>query len=78
MALMLFFVVAGSSSCAAYEAPCGNGVCIPQSWFCDGVGDCSDRSDEDNSTCSMHTFLFLLSKDENNTLFDCIEAPLSP
>ena len=30
---------------------CALGECIPQSWMCDGVDNCGDRSDEDNTEC---------------------------
>lgn len=77
---MLSVVIAGAPSCASYERRCHNGVCIPQSWFCDGVADCSDRSDEDNSTCRMHRFICIHTFyfDESNTAIDNIEAPRSP
>jgi hypothetical protein len=30
---------------------CSDDKCIPAIWKCDGVGDCSDRSDEDPHIC---------------------------
>ncbi|XP_070199995.1 low-density lipoprotein receptor-related protein 4-like isoform X2 [Littorina saxatilis] len=42
-------------SCPARRFSCGNCVCIPLQWVCDGDDDCEDRSDE-TTTCSVpHT-----------------------
>ena len=38
-------------SCPARLFSCGNCVCIPMQWVCDGDDDCEDRSDE-TTTCS--------------------------
>ena len=40
---------------------CTNEACIPISWACDGVNDCGDRSDENDTTCNtgiLHYFNF--------------------
>uniref|UniRef100_W5N103 Low-density lipoprotein receptor-related protein 2 n=1 Tax=Lepisosteus oculatus TaxID=7918 RepID=W5N103_LEPOC len=37
-------------SCGAYSFPCDEGRCIPNSYRCDGIQDCHDKSDEANCT----------------------------
>ncbi|XP_050682975.1 basement membrane-specific heparan sulfate proteoglycan core protein isoform X5 [Leptidea sinapis] len=47
-------------SCAAHEATCGNGQCIPKTALCNGINECSDGSDEDacqiNGKCEPNQF----------------------
>ncbi|XP_066271278.1 suppressor of tumorigenicity 14 protein homolog [Branchiostoma lanceolatum] len=44
-------LVANVSACSN-EFQCGNGLCKPTSWVCDGEDDCGDNTDEINCTCS--------------------------
>ncbi|KAL1509813.1 hypothetical protein ABEB36_004494 [Hypothenemus hampei] len=34
------------SSCSSNHFSCGNGLCVPNGWKCDGENDCGDNSDE--------------------------------
>ncbi|XP_071492675.1 MAM and LDL-receptor class A domain-containing protein 1-like isoform X9 [Diadema antillarum] len=34
--------------CNSWDYPCNDGQCIPDSWECDGIVDCSDGGDENN------------------------------
>ncbi|XP_076274083.1 sortilin-related receptor-like [Rhynchophorus ferrugineus] len=34
------------NSCSAEHFSCGNGLCLPKGWRCDGENDCGDGSDE--------------------------------
>lgn len=45
----------GDHRCQENQFQCKNKKCIPVSWHCDGVSDCSDASDEDAETCSQRT-----------------------
>lgn len=49
------FCPAGDHRCQENQFQCRNKKCIPVSWHCDGVSDCSDGSDEDAETCSQKT-----------------------
>ncbi len=42
--LLLFWL--GLRDCKEWEYTCGNGQCVPVSYFCDGYDDCGDDSDE--------------------------------
>lgn len=46
---------AGDHRCPDNQFQCKNKKCIPVSWHCDGVSDCSDGSDEDADMCSQRT-----------------------
>lgn len=48
-------VFVGDHRCQENQFQCKNKQCIPVSWHCDGVTDCSDGSDEDSETCSQKT-----------------------
>lgn len=41
------------SSCSADHFACGNGLCVPKGWRCDGEDDCGDYSDE--ARCGSQT-----------------------
>jgi hypothetical protein len=38
------------------EFECGSGECIPAEYFCDGITDCYDASDEDPAVCGGGTW----------------------
>ena len=40
-----------STTCAGTDFRCGNGLCMPVSWICDGQDDCQDGDDEDPKLC---------------------------
>ncbi|MBN3316112.1 LRP8 protein, partial [Atractosteus spatula] len=42
-------------TCATTDFACKNGQCVPERWRCDGEPECSDGSDESESTCSRQT-----------------------
>lgn len=37
-------------NCGDYAFPCDGGRCVPNSYRCDGVNDCVDKTDEVNCT----------------------------
>ncbi|XP_051771492.1 low-density lipoprotein receptor-related protein 2 [Ctenopharyngodon idella] len=48
-------------NCGDYAFPCDGGRCVPNSYRCDGVNDCVDKTDEANctdpgTTCSPYAF----------------------
>lgn len=51
----MFCVLAGDHRCDVNQFQCKNKQCIPVSWHCDGLKDCSDGSDEDAETCAQKT-----------------------
>lgn len=49
-----------ANTCSADHFACGNGVCIPKGWRCDGQNDCGDGSDEarcGTQTCAHNYFV---------------------
>uniref|UniRef100_A0A8B9NBZ6 MAM domain containing 4 n=1 Tax=Accipiter nisus TaxID=211598 RepID=A0A8B9NBZ6_9AVES len=46
----------GQQVCGAEESRCRRGFCLAQHRFCDGTDDCGDRSDEDATWCSEHSW----------------------
>ncbi|XP_066145381.1 sortilin-related receptor-like [Euwallacea fornicatus] len=44
------------SSCSTEHFSCGNGLCVPRGWICDGEDDCGDNSDE--LRCGLSTCPF--------------------
>ncbi|XP_063285770.1 low-density lipoprotein receptor-related protein 2 [Pelobates fuscus] len=58
LVILLCIQRTSSQACAAGNFRCTNGRCIPESWKCDGTGDCSDNSDEAGChiTCSASEF----------------------
>uniref|UniRef100_A0A8C4S7B1 Low density lipoprotein receptor-related protein 8, apolipoprotein e receptor n=1 Tax=Erpetoichthys calabaricus TaxID=27687 RepID=A0A8C4S7B1_ERPCA len=42
-------------TCAPTDFACRNGQCVPARWRCDGEAECSDGSDEAETTCSRQT-----------------------
>lgn len=40
-----------SVACSSEEFMCGTGICIDRVNVCDGLNQCSDRSDESNCSC---------------------------
>lgn len=47
---LFLFVCSESHQCGPGEFTCARGVCIRESWRCDGDNDCRDWSDEANCT----------------------------
>ena len=45
--------------CETDEFICDNGQCITKYWTCDGVPDCLDGTDEEETTCTTCPFKFL-------------------
>lgn len=48
-----------ASTCSANQFACGNNICIPELWKCDGDNDCGDNSDEVNcnrASCEPNHF----------------------
>uniref|UniRef100_A0A8C4S884 Low density lipoprotein receptor-related protein 8, apolipoprotein e receptor n=1 Tax=Erpetoichthys calabaricus TaxID=27687 RepID=A0A8C4S884_ERPCA len=43
---------ASKMTCAPTDFACRNGQCVPARWRCDGEAECSDGSDEAETTCS--------------------------
>ena len=41
-------------ACSASQFECDNGECVPGSFRCDIISDCSDNSDEEGCRKSMH------------------------
>lgn len=48
----------GGRWCPQDEFECSNHLCVSQSWVCDGVDDCGDRSDEQLSLCCEILFIY--------------------
>ena len=49
--------LAGDHRCQDNQFQCKNKQCIPVSWHCDGMKDCSDGSDEEAESCAQKTCL---------------------
>lgn len=54
----ILFIDPVHMECAVGQRPCADGVCIPESWWCDNSNDCLDASDEKDCevTCGDNTF----------------------
>lgn len=50
----------GGRWCPQSEFQCANRLCVSQSWVCDGVDDCGDRSDEQLTLCCEKYFLHFI------------------
>uniref|UniRef100_A0A3B3T799 LDL receptor related protein 8 n=1 Tax=Paramormyrops kingsleyae TaxID=1676925 RepID=A0A3B3T799_9TELE len=48
-------ISAAKNTCGPSDFTCSNGQCVPARWRCDGEPECSDGSDEVDSTCSRQT-----------------------
>lgn len=49
--LLLSLLQPNRRECSPFEFECGNSVCIPRKFVCDGDNDCGDNSDETSEHC---------------------------
>ncbi|KAG5282356.1 hypothetical protein AALO_G00055100 [Alosa alosa] len=67
------FINQSSDGCSDNEYQCGNGMCIPQGFVCDGADDCRDRSDERNCTFSNpHLRVARWMDSDDNVMVGCV------
>lgn len=57
------------NNCGDYSFPCDEGRCVPNSYRCDGVNDCVDKTDEANCTEPGVYSIYKVSRSTTDHLF---------